>query len=243
MVQVIAVGERTHGDRNFLAQEEVVGIVLHHLGKVTVGEREMPAIEARSNGAIECRFGGKRLAPKHHHAFRTEAEEAHELRRPVQGRVVLRIESRKIRGEYGLRAFFAQRLQHVDQKRVPSFDEAVMRVELKRVPLAAVLLLQAITRPACALRHHVRHVDQFHLRRAVAEVLNGPVVGFLHLPLAEAPLPESGQRFIGAVLPADDNAQPIRFFCLVDQVEQGGNQFRIAIARNLHKDRVGLGGE
>ncbi|MGF6470771.1 hypothetical protein QFZ89_006021 [Paraburkholderia youngii] len=113
-----------------------------------------------------------------------------------------------------------------------------MRVELQRVALTAVSLLDQIAGPACALRHHVGDVDQFDLRFTMTEMVDDPVVGLLDSPIAKAPLPELDHRFVVRMLPADDDPQQIWPFSFVDQIQQGGDQLRVAITRDLHEDRV-----
>jgi len=114
----------------------------------------------------------------------------------------------------------------------------MMRVELQRIAFSAVALLKRVSGPAGALRHHVRHVDQFDLRAAIGQMLNGPIAAFFRSPFAEALPPELAERFLRCMLPTDRNAQPIRPRCLVDQIEQSEDQLRIAIACDLHEDRV-----
>jgi len=63
----------SHSDRNFLAEKEIVGIMLNSFREVAIGERKVSAIEARANRGIRHR---QFFAAKSHDAFHAEAIEA-----------------------------------------------------------------------------------------------------------------------------------------------------------------------
>src|SRR5579863_6706977 len=84
----------------------------------------------------------------------------------------------------------------------------------------------------------MRHLYQLDLRIAARHEVDGPVTDGAALPFAEPVLPEHGERFVGRVLPADDDAQQFWSTRTLDQVEQGGNQLRITVAGYLNKNRV-----
>ena len=144
--EIVTVGERAHGHADLLAVEVVVRIVRHLAAERAEGESEVSGEEAPRQRPRERGPIVDRARPEEHRPLGNEPIEGECPWRLDEAAGVERIERRGIGGEDRLAA--TGRPEHRDQRRIPAFDEAVVRVELQRVLLAVIEPLGLVARPA-----------------------------------------------------------------------------------------------
>ena len=212
--QVVAVRPRAHAGGDLLRVKVPVRIDDHFFIEATQREAEVRRPEAARDGPRRRHRGHER--PHEHDAVGLEAVEAE----PPDGvaaslRVVPRFERGRVGGEDRLaHALLAEPIDHVDQPAVPVRREPVVSVDLQRVGLAGVLLLDQVPRPADAAAFRVRHVDDGDARVRFQTV----------------------ERIAGRMLPAEADAQSRRVLCLCQAVAQRVDQVELPVGRDADED-------
>ena len=161
--EVIAQRPSPDAGANLFGMEIAIRIDHHCFIEVPIAEAEMGRPEAARHGFLGRHLRG--IRPHKNHALRLNPVKAVQPNFFVAAcGIPVRIIAGQIAGQHRFHHAGAalEILQHLNDAHIPIGRKPVVAIDLHRVGLAAVLLLDQVARPTDALALHMGDVDQLN---------------------------------------------------------------------------------